>query len=181
MLPIVQYCNIQSTTNFNHLHSFSRQLQPVEQRYRELLAVYLAMRHFHCILKSREFTVFPGHKHFTFTRGHTNTRCHLTHYTSDIRHIVGSASVPADALSMFPVCSLLSSVHIDLVAIATDQQPSLDSLDTSTHFTGCKFEYFSLPSAQCKILCDTSAGSPRPLVPGYYRRTAYDTLHSCRI
>jgi len=45
---------------------FSRQLQPSETKYstfdRELLAVYLAIKHFCHFIEGREFTVFTNHK-----------------------------------------------------------------------------------------------------------------------
>uniref|UniRef100_A0AAV2KH15 Reverse transcriptase RNase H-like domain-containing protein n=1 Tax=Knipowitschia caucasica TaxID=637954 RepID=A0AAV2KH15_KNICA len=48
---------------------FSRQLVPRERKYstfdRELLAVWLAIRHFRFVLEGREFTVFVDHKPLT--------------------------------------------------------------------------------------------------------------------
>ena len=49
---------------------FNRQLRPAERKYsafdRELLALYLAVRHFHYILEGRDFTAFTDHKPLTF-------------------------------------------------------------------------------------------------------------------
>lgn len=49
---------------------FSRQLRPSERKYstfdRELLALYLAVRHFRSLLEGRQFTAFTDHKPLTF-------------------------------------------------------------------------------------------------------------------
>ena len=49
---------------------FSRQLRPNERKYstfdRELLALYLAVRHFRGMLEGRHFTAFVDHKPLTF-------------------------------------------------------------------------------------------------------------------
>ena len=49
---------------------FSKVLRPAEKKYstfdRELLAVYLAVRHFRYYLEGRDFTVFTDHKPLTF-------------------------------------------------------------------------------------------------------------------
>ena len=49
---------------------FSRQLKPAEQRYnrfgRELLAMYLAVKHFQHSLESRQFVIYTDHRSLTF-------------------------------------------------------------------------------------------------------------------
>ena len=50
---------------------FSCQLTPRERKYsafdRELLGLWLAVRHFRLLLEGREFTAFVDHKPLTFT------------------------------------------------------------------------------------------------------------------
>ena len=49
---------------------FSRQLKPAEQRYstfdRELLAMYLAVKHFQHSLEDRQFVIYTDHRPLTF-------------------------------------------------------------------------------------------------------------------
>ncbi|KAJ8405683.1 hypothetical protein AAFF_G00316630 [Aldrovandia affinis] len=49
---------------------FSRQLSPSERKYstfdRELLGLWLAIRHFRFLLEGREFTAYVDHKPLTF-------------------------------------------------------------------------------------------------------------------
>ena len=81
---------------------FSRRLQPAEARYstfgRELLAMYLAIRHFRYFLEGRDFWVFTDHKPLTFALNSSPDRHSprearqldfVSQFTSDIRHIKG--------------------------------------------------------------------------------------------
>nr|VZI39486.1 unnamed protein product [Spirometra erinaceieuropaei] len=56
---------------------FSKKLSPAETRYskfgRELLAIYLAVKHFRHFLEGRDFTIFTDHKPLTFAiRSHSD-------------------------------------------------------------------------------------------------------------
>ena len=90
---------------------FSKKLSPAERKYsafdRELLALYLAVKHFRCSLEGRAFVIFTDHKPLIGAiasdgdRSPRQTR-HLSfvaEYSTDIRHVSGSANVVADALS----------------------------------------------------------------------------------
>ena len=91
---------------------FSRQLRKPETKYsafdRELLAAYLAVRHFRYYLDGRLFTVFTDHKPLTFAFNKVSDpwsnrqQRHLaaiSEFTTDVRHIAGKRNVVADALS----------------------------------------------------------------------------------
>ena len=107
---------------------FSKKMKPAETRYstfdRELLAVYLAIRHFRHFLEGRQFHVLTDHKPLTFALQARPDR-HSPHqarqldfisqFTSTIRHIHGPENVVADALS-----------RIETNAILNNQPPVLD-------------------------------------------------------
>ncbi|BHF68050.1 hypothetical protein SprV_0301108000 [Sparganum proliferum] len=106
---------------------FSKKLSKAETRYstfgRELLAAYLAVRHFRHLLEGREFTIFTDHKPLTFAlRSRTdklNPReirqlDYISQFTSDIRHIDGSRNEVADALSRPSIAHLQLPPGIDL-------------------------------------------------------------------
>ncbi|BHF67818.1 hypothetical protein SprV_0301084700 [Sparganum proliferum] len=114
---------------------FSKKLSKAETRYstfgRELLAAYLAVRHFRHLLGGREFTIFTDHKPLTFAlRSHTdklNPReirqlDYISQFTSDIRHIDGSRNEVADALSRPSIAHLQLSPGIDLAEMAAEQR-----------------------------------------------------------
>ena len=91
---------------------FSKLMKPAEKRYstcdRELLAIYLAIKHFKHFVEGRHFHVITDHKPLTFTLNSRLDRYsprqshhldYISQFTSTIRHIQGSQNVVADALS----------------------------------------------------------------------------------
>ena len=82
------------------LSFFSRKLQPAQTRYstfgRELLAIYLAVKHFRHLLEGRPFIIFTDHKPLVYSFGAAPDRYspretrHLdfiSQFTTNIRHI----------------------------------------------------------------------------------------------
>ncbi len=91
---------------------FSRKLDPAQTKYsafdRELLAAFLAVRHFCFLLEGRRFTIWTDHKPLThalhrvsepWSARQQRQLSFLAEFTADIRHISGSDNLVADALS----------------------------------------------------------------------------------
>ncbi|CAL8105367.1 unnamed protein product [Calicophoron daubneyi] len=165
---------------------FSRRLRPTESRYstfgRELLAVYLAIRHFRHILEGRPFTVFTDHKPLVaairsssdkYTPREIRHLDYITQFTSDIRHVSGDRNPVADALSR--INSLSSTFTIDLQAMANAQLT--DSELPAWHASSLKIRSFPLHTTDGTILCDVSRDAPRPVVPLTFRKTVFNVLH----
>ncbi|UYV79818.1 hypothetical protein LAZ67_18000779, partial [Cordylochernes scorpioides] len=98
-------------TNFQPIAFFSRKLDAAQRKYsaydRELLAVYLAIKHFRHLLEGRQFPVYTDHKPLTYAFQQNLDKAsprqcrHLDfigQFTTDIRHIAGCENVPADFL-----------------------------------------------------------------------------------
>ncbi|MDY6930035.1 MAG: RNase H-like domain-containing protein [Pseudomonadota bacterium] len=167
---------------------FSKRLQPAESRYstfgRELLAIYLSIRHFRHSVEGRKFTVFTDHKPLTFSLSSTSDRYssreirhldYIAQFSSDIRHVSGVLNPVADALSR--IYTLLPHTDdIDLKAIAEAQStdPSIPQLQRSSKL---RIESVPLPTSEGSIQCDVSLGFPRPVVPESFRRRVFETLH----
>ena len=139
-------------------------MSTAEKKYsafdRELLALYLAVKHFRSSLEGRPFTIYTDHKPLcgaiTSAADHSprQTR-HLSfvaEYTTDIRHVSGEANVVADALSRpsdvplslddvpdaLVLPALSSAVNalrlcpgVDFVALSASQSAQSDLLDTT--------------------------------------------------
>ncbi len=116
---------------------FSKSLQPAEKKYstfdRELLAIYLAIKHFRHFLEGRQFQVLTDHKPLTFALNARSDRHSprqarqmdfIAQFTSVIRHVQGQDNVVADALSRIESNALMSgqSPVIDFQAMAAAQQ-----------------------------------------------------------
>nr|VZI32676.1 unnamed protein product [Spirometra erinaceieuropaei] len=158
---------------------FSQKLQPAQTRYntfsRELLAVYLAIRHFRHHLDCRDFSVRTDHKPLTYALKAKLDRYsprevrhldYISQLTADIRHVRGSDNVVADALSRPNINTLTSD--FDLTKLA-DLQTADESIADFRTSTALQLRDAPLPASPGTILCDWSTGTPRPVVPLSYR------------
>lgn len=167
---------------------FSRQLRASEQKYstfdRELLALYLAVRHFRFLLEARPFTAFVDHKPLTFVMSKLSEpwsarqQRHLSYvseFTTDIQHVAGKQNVVADCLSR----TFTSTVHlgIDYARMAVDQDADPDIQAFRTATTGLRLVDVPFDDKGTTLLCDVSTGQPRPLAPKMWRRKVFDVIH----
>ena len=166
---------------------FLEKLKPAETRYStfdwELLAVYLAIKHFHHFVEGRTFHVLTDHKPLTFalstkSEQHTPRQIHhldyILQFTSDIRNASGTENAAADALSRIGVNSLNdTSPILDLgeMAIAQRDDTELQSLRSSTW--SLVFKEVPLSLSDSTIICDTSTGVQCPFVPSKFSHAVF--------
>jgi transposase InsO family protein len=171
---------------------FSKTMKPAETRYstfdRELLAIYLSIKHFRHFVEGRSFHIFTDHKPLTFA---LNTRYdrhsprqarhldYIAQFTSDIRHVKGTANAPADALSRIEVNAIRDGLPpvVDFRAMAEAQANDQDIRRLKCS-SSLNLEEVPLAMSDSTILCDTSTGVARPLVPKDYRRPVFESLHN---
>lgn len=175
-------------TSWQPLAFFSRRFRPAETRYsafdRELLAMYLAVRHFRDIVEGRQFCIFTDHKPLTFalqsrtarTPRQTNHLSFIAEFTSDIRHLPGRSNVVADSLSR-PSVAAISTRGGDFSQLAIAQKEDEEFLSVQTSVTGLVWIFRTLPSGH-QLLCDTSTGHDRPWVPAKLRRDVFSEIHN---
>lgn len=175
------------------LSFFSRKLTPTEQRYstfsRELLAIYLALRHFRHHVEGRQFFVLTDHKPLVHAfrslrpDGGTHSQRELrqmscvSEFTSDIRHVHGAENVVADALSRIGTCTKETLAVVDFEKLAAAQRNDTQLRDLCATPGRLVFSELSLPMCSTDLICDTSTRSPRPYVPLQFRRQIFDALH----
>lgn len=170
---------------------FSKKLQPAESRYsafdRELLAIYLAIKHFQHFLEGRPFHIFTDHKPLTCALSsrpdkHSPRQVrhldYISQFTSDIRHIKGEDNGAADALSRISTVNANSSAIVDFDAIAQAQQGNEELRQLQASPSTLVLQSVPLPTANATLVCDVSTGVPRPFIPAGFRRTVFDALHS---
>ena len=170
----------------------SKTLSLAEKRYstfdRELLAVYLAIKHFRYFVEGCVFRIFTDHKPLTFSLARQSDKYsprqirHLefiSQFTTDIRHVRGNDNVVADALSRVEVNGVLVP-HIDFEAMATAQQDQALMGIPTEQLSGLSLNlsHVTLPNSSVTLLCDISTGVARPLVPVSHRRFVFQSLHS---
>ena len=137
---------------------FSKKLTSAETKYstfdRELLAIYLSIKHFQYFVEGRNFYILTDHKPLTFAlqANHNHSPRQLRHlefisqFTSDIRHIKGPDNSVADALSRVEINAIhtTQSPPVDFKDIAEEQQtdPELTKLKQSSSL---KLELSKIP------------------------------------
>jgi cleavage and polyadenylation specificity factor subunit 1 len=185
----------QTALGWEPLAFFSRQLTSAEKRYstfdRELLAVYLAIRHFRFHLEGRHFPIFTDHqplvdalyKHTEpWSARQQRHLAFISEYSTDLHHIAGKANVPADCLSRAPLqtssisCDAVN-LGLDLAALSAAQSTSEDVRAYRTAVTSLHVRSVPFPDAGVSLLCDTSQGHPRPIIPPGFRRHIFDLIH----
>ena len=174
---------------------FSKTLQPAETHYstfdRELLAVYMAIKHFRHFVEGRSFYVQTDHKPLIYA---LNTRPdrhspqqarhldYISQFTTDIRHVKGIDNAVADALSRMETNALSEEAPqlVDFQAMADAQRSDseLTALMSSPSSTSLKLQVVPQPSTGITMVCDTSTGVASPFVPAAFRRTVFNSLHS---
>ena len=177
-----QYINNQ----WKPISYFSKKLQSAETRYstfdRELLAIYLAIKHFRHFVEGRSFHVSTDHKPLTYTLATRSDRHsprqarHLdfiSQFTTDIRHVKGTDNAVADALSRIEANALLdeSPPLVDFTAMAKAQRTDaeLTQLLSSSSASSLNLREIPLSMADTTIFCDTSTEVHRPFVPAVFR------------
>ena len=181
--------------NWKPLAFFSRKLDKAQKSYsafdRELLAMYSAVKHFAYFVEGRRFYIYTDHKPLTFAlassseRWTSRQRRHLAfiaEYTTDVRHVHGRDNTVADALSRVEldgllVCMSAGPANLDLLSMAQAQQEDAGVQAYRTAVTPLVLADIPIPGTATTLLCDTSAGTPRPLVPLSWRRAVFDAIH----
>ena len=172
---------------------FSKKLKPRETRYstfdRELLGVYLAVKHFRHFVEGRTFHILTDHKPLTYALStpsdrHTPRQIrhldYISQFTTDIRYVCGSSNAAADALSRITANGLQTDKPpvIDFEEMATAQKQDAELLKLWLSSSSLTFKDVTLPTSASTIVCDISMGVPRPVVPPSLLRTVFNSLHS---
>ena len=152
---------------------FSRQLRPPERKYNafdhELLALYLAVRHFRYFLEARSFIAYTDHKPLTLAFAEVSYPwsprqqrhlAYISEFTTDVRHIAWKDNNVADALSRTPVHTISTQVGIDYTAMAIAQQQDDEMKAYRTAITGLVLEDVKFGPTNTTLLCDVSSGQP---------------------
>ena len=171
---------------------FSRRLTATEARYstfsRELLAIYLAVRHFRHMLEGRDFIILCDHKPLSFALRTTSSRHsprelrhldYISQFSCEIRHVKGVENVVADTLSRIHLDAVTRPSAPDFADIAKAQKDDADlrELREKTD-SDWQLQDLPVPSSRATITCEVSTGTPRPFLPLRFRRPTFDALHS---
>lgn len=165
---------------------FSRKLRDPEMKYstfdRELLAVYLAIRHFKHILDGACFRIRTDHRPLvqalvkSSDAWSARQQRHLSaiaEMNCSMEYVRGKANPVADALSRVDISSV--QFGIDYCAMSKEQKTDPETLLCRKTLTALKWK--DVAFGDVTLLCDVSTGRPRPFVPMKFRRDIFNAIH----
>ena len=179
---------------------FSRKLTAAERNYstfgRELLAIYLSVRHFRHMIEGTTFHVKTDHKPILGAMQRTTDRDvpretrHLNFisiYTTDIRHVAGTDNTVADALSRAdedqPPEDAGDAEHTLCFAILhgseaeklrREQERDSELQEILAGATNSTLELQKVDGLHCHIL----HGTARPFIPTSMRKDVFQRIHN---
>ena len=166
---------------------FSKPLRSNELKYsafdRELLAIYLALRHFKYYLEGVEFKVKTDHrplltaltkKSEAFSSRQQRQLSAISEFSCELEYISGENNPAADALSRITINPI--QIGIDYRELASQQLSDPDIKNSENLFSSLKLENIAFDN-KTVILCDTSTGRPRPIVPLTFRKQIFNLIH----
>ncbi|CAH8526056.1 unnamed protein product [Schistosoma rodhaini] len=168
---------------------FSKRLSPAQERYstfgRELLAMYLAVKHFNFLLQGRDFTIMTDNKPLCFSFSMSYDRHsireaiqldYISQFTTDIQFIKGHTNIVADALSRKDINMIVLNHDISLETLAKLQADDAE-LKICREKSSLNLKSVPIPFSDASIICDTSTSNNRPFVPFTCRRKMFQQLH----
>jgi RNase H-like domain found in reverse transcriptase/Reverse transcriptase (RNA-dependent DNA polymerase)/Integrase zinc binding domain len=189
-----------TTDPWQPLAFWSAKLSSTQQGYsafdRELLAIFLSVRHFRFMLEGRVFTVFTDHKPLLDSLGRISDPwsarqrrqlSYIAEFATTLRHIAGESNVVADTLSRPPPAQ---SAMVNSVAAAQTRPastPPVNVRDLAAAQASCPdcrgaasspvLRVMTVQLEDTNILVDVSSGVFRPLVPAAFRWPIFDAVH----
>lgn len=171
---------------------FSRTFKAPEQKYsafgRELLATFMAVKHFRHTLEGRHFAIFTDHMALTraissgslnYSPRETRQLDFIAQFTTDIRHIAGQDNTVADALSRICISAVenIPNLDIDFAKLASSQENAEDVQELLRQPGSLQLQKIRHNGSSIPCLCDLSSGSPRPVVPASLQRLVFNSMH----
>jgi transposase InsO family protein len=179
---------------------YSAKLTAAQTKYsafdRELLAIYLSIRHFRFMLEGRSFTVFTDHRPLLgclsrvsdpWSARQRRQLSFIAEFAATLRHISGASNVVADTLSR-PLAGSVAAVAAAQSPPPQAGSPPVDIRDLAAAQRGCQdcqraasspaLTVLTAELDGVPVLVDTSSGVFPPLVPASFRRRIFEVVHN---
>lgn len=168
---------------------YSKKFTDAQKKYstfdRELLAIYMAVKHFRKTFEGRHLVIFTDHKPLTFVMSKTNQNSEtqrrtrqllfISEFTTDIRHVSGKQNIVADTLSRIETISCPSTINYTDIASAQEKDSNIEKLSQQTNIN---LKKIIIPNTDVELYCETSTPYVRPYIPEQYRREVFDSVHN---
>lgn len=166
---------------------FSKKFSDAQQKYstydRELLSIYMAIRHFRRVFEGRELIVYTDHKPLcnaltSKSKSETPRRTRYLEYigqfTSNIQHVSGEDNKVADALSRVEAITCPTPLDYTELAKKQDQDEELKTIANKGKYL---FKKIAIPHTTAKVTCEMTSSTARPYLPPDFRKVAFHAIH----
>lgn len=178
--------------NWIPLGYYSKKLTDAQKKYstydRELLAIYLSVKHFRNQVEGRQFIVYSDHKPLMFafkkigsdseTPRRTRQLIFISEFTTDIRHVKGDSNVVADSLSRVEEIACPSLINYGEVSQYQQSDEQLSRLLLRRPDNSLRFKQVKLQDSDVVVWCEVATQKCRPYLPEKFRRLAFDSIHN---
>lgn len=170
---------------------FSKRFTKAQQKYstydRELLAIYMAVKHFRYLFEGNNPTIFTDHKPLIYafdklqsdseTPRRTRQLLFISEFTTTIRYIEGEKNAGADFLSRIQTIDCPTVLDFADLAQTQVNDTELTQLLKEPNDNLCLKKYF-IPNCETAVYCESSTNSCRPYLTPNYRKMAFDSIHN---
>lgn len=167
---------------------FSKRLTEAQTRYstydRELLGIFLAIKHFRFMLEGRIFEIHTDHKPliYVFNKKHDQSSPRqirqldfISQFSTNIQHIPGEENVTADCLSRI---DQIRTQIIDYEELAKEQQSCTELKQfLEDGNSSLELKKLNVPHTNASVYCDVSGSRIRSFIPKTFRRTVVEKIH----
>lgn len=174
--------------NWQPIAFFSKSLSEAQRKYsvydRELLAIYMSIKHFRKYIEGIDVTVYTDHKPLTYALSKPPSNCDtprrdrqlefISQFSNKILYVEGQNNPVADALSRIEEIECPSTIDYSQLSKDQENDEELKMLLTKKHL---KFKKLKLPHSSEEIICEISTDTARPYLPNQFRKAAYKALH----
>lgn len=168
---------------------FSKKFNDAQKKYstydRELLAIYMAVKHFRKTFEGRHLIIFTDHKPLTYVMSKTQSSTEtprrtrqllfISEFTTDIRHVSGKQNIVADTLSRIETISCPSTINFKEIASAQEKDSNIEQLLQETNIT---LKKIIIPNTDVELYCETSTPYIRPYIPEEHRQEVFNSVHN---
>lgn len=166
---------------------FSKKLDVTQKNYstydRELLGIYLAIKHFRYLLEGRQLLIRTDHKPLVYAFRQKLDKASprqvrqldfIAQFSTEIEFISGKENIVADAFSRVESISMPVIVSLEDLATFQKEDEELKSLLSNSSL---KLHKLTLTGSTVPIFCDCSTTNIRPYIPQLIRRKIFDIVH----
>lgn len=168
---------------------FSKKLTSAQIKYstydRELLAIYLAIKHFRYLIEARELTVLSDHKPLSFALSKKESKNDsprrlrqldfIAQFCNKIEYIEGEFNNAADFLSRIEEIQLPHTFNYEELYRSQMEDTELENLRQNPKI---EFKSFNVPYSKHDLIFETSTNKARLYLPHAFRAHAISSIHA---